>query len=201
MVVEAVAIGGGGGGDQRLRRRQSEEAAIGGGKDRGEGSGGSGWSAVRGGHHCALPRPLPRRGCPGEDAIALLPALCRGGVVPGCGADDASNFDRYCTAGYSAWGVSAGGSGHVSAMTRRKSVQRYFDSIWGDDNRSRIGTTDRTWRGMVLTARTNTSRAIGDWVASTCLTPASMEGRMGGWAGIDTRLRGCDGCLCFAVGP
>ena len=79
----------------------------------------------------------------GEDTTAQVPTLCRGGVVPVRGANNAIDFDRYRIAGYYTLGVSADGSGHGrrgrgDATMRRKAVSRDFDRIWWDDNRSRI---------------------------------------------------------------
>ena len=79
----------------------------------------------------------------GEDTTALFPSICRGGAVPGHGADDAIDFDKYRIAGWSAWGRSAGGSvhsksGHGGATTMRDAVPRDFDSVYRNNNRSRI---------------------------------------------------------------
>ena len=58
----------------------------------------------------------------------LSHALCCVGVVPGCGIDDASDFDGYRIKGYPAGG-GTGRSGHSGAMARRDAVPRDFDSV------------------------------------------------------------------------
>eukprot|EP00581_Thalassiosira_minuscula_P006558 CAMPEP_0183743390 /NCGR_PEP_ID=MMETSP0737-20130205/65195_1 /TAXON_ID=385413 /ORGANISM="Thalassiosira miniscula, Strain CCMP1093" /LENGTH=851 /DNA_ID=CAMNT_0025979009 /DNA_START=158 /DNA_END=2713 /DNA_ORIENTATION=- len=95
----------------------------------------------------------------GEDTTMLYPAFNRGrlGSKDKNNADAMSDFDGYSMdgmsaigpdGGFSTYGGSAGGSGHGSTDLLRKrgsstteNMPRDFDSVWGDDDQSRI-TTD-----------------------------------------------------------
>ena len=121
----------------------------------------------RGGHHRALPCPLPRRGCPGSRRRQRkqLRQVLHHGVLR-LGGERGREWPRQCD---------------DEEELRAEGLRQHLGGRQPQPHHRR-GTTDRTWRGTVLTARTNTSRAMGDWVASTCPTPASMARRMGGWA-------------------
>ena len=68
----------------------------------------------------------------------IFPTLCRGGAVPVCSADNASNFDGYGIARYSAWGGSTSVSCHGNVTPRRDAASRDLDSIWEDNDCSQI---------------------------------------------------------------
>ena len=98
------------------------------------------WGRARAGRRIPVPDAAPGASerSEGEDTTALFPTLYCGGAVPGRDANNVSNFDGYRIAGYSAWGGSASGSGHGGTTMRSDAKPGDFDSVWRDDDRSRI---------------------------------------------------------------